>query len=198
LTKVDGDARGGAAISMREVTGVPIKFLGTSEKTDGLEVFHPDRLANRILGMGDVLSLIERAETMEMDEEEAEALARKMQRNELTLEDFRKQLKQIKRMGPITQLLEMVPGMGQALKDVNQEDVDRQLRLTEAIINSMTPVERERPKLLNASRRKRIAVGSGTSVQEVNQLLNQFQQMQRMMKKMSNSKRPTDFRNLFR
>jgi len=198
LTKVDGDARGGAAISMREVTGVPIKFLGTSEKTDGLEVFHPDRLANRILGMGDVLSLIERAETMEIDEEEAEALARKMQRNELTLEDFRKQLKQLKRMGPITQLLEMVPGMGQALKDVNQEDVDRQLRLTEAIINSMTPVERERPKLLNASRRKRIAAGSGTSVPEVNQLLNQFQQMQRMMKKMSNSKRPTDFRNLFR
>jgi len=198
LTKVDGDARGGAAISMREVTGVPIKFLGTSEKTDGLEVFHPDRLANRILGMGDVLSLIERAETMEIDEEEAEALARKMQRNELTLEDFRKQLKQLKRMGPITQLLEMVPGMGHALKDVNQEDVDRQLRLTEAIINSMTPVERERPKLLNASRRKRIAAGSGTSVPEVNQLLNQFQQMQRMMKKMSNSKRPTDFRNLFR
>lgn len=198
LTKVDGDARGGAAISMREVTGVPIKFLGTSEKTDGLEIFHPDRLANRILGMGDVLSLIERAQTMEIDEEEAEALARKMQRNELTLEDFRKQLKQLKRMGPITQLLEMVPGMGQALKDVNQEDVDRQLRLTEAIINSMTPVERNRPKLLNASRRKRIAAGSGTSVQEVNQLLNQFQQMQRMMKKMSNSKRSTDFRNLFR
>jgi signal recognition particle subunit SRP54 len=199
LTKVDGDARGGAAISMREVTGVPIKFLGTSEKTDGLEIFHPDRLASRILGMGDVLSLIERAESMEMDEEEAEALARKMQRNELTLEDFRKQLKQIKRMGPLTQVMEMIPGMGDALKQVKQEDVDRQLSLTEAIINSMTPQERERPKLLNASRRKRIATGSGTTVTDVNQLLNQFQQMQRMMKKLSSSKRPpTDFRNLFR
>jgi signal recognition particle subunit SRP54 len=199
LTKVDGDARGGAAISMREVTGVPIKFLGTSEKTDGLEIFHPDRLASRILGMGDVLSLIERAESMEMDEEEAEALARKMQRNELTLEDFRKQLKQIKRMGPLTQVMEMIPGMGDALKQVKQEDVDRQLSLTEAIINSMTPQERDRPKLLNASRRKRIATGSGTTVTDVNQLLNQFQQMQRMMKKLSSSKRPpADFRNLFR
>jgi len=199
LTKIDGDARGGAAISMREVTGVPIKFLGTSEKADGLEIFHPDRLANRILGMGDVLSLIERAGEMEIDEDEAEALARKMQRAELTLEDFRKQLKQIKRMGPLTQLMEMIPGMGQAMKDIKQEDVDRQLRLTEAIINSMTSAERERPKLLNASRRKRIAVGSGSTVQEVNQLLNQFQQMQKMMKKLANQKRPpTDFRDLFR
>lgn len=199
LTKVDGDARGGAAISMREVTGVPIKFLGVSEKIDGLEVFHPDRLANRILGMGDVLTLIERAESMEMDEEEAEALARKMQRAELTLEDFRKQLKQIKRMGPLTQVLEMIPGMGQALGQIKQEDVDRQLRTVEAIISSMTPHERERPKVLNASRRKRIAAGSGTSVQDVNQLLNQFQQMQRMMKKFANQKRPpTDIRNLFR
>lgn len=199
LTKVDGDARGGAAISMREVTGVPIKFLGVSEKIDGLEVFHPDRLANRILGMGDVLTLIERAESMEIDEEEAEALARKMQRAELTLEDFRKQLKQIKRMGPLTQVLEMIPGMGQALGQIKQEDVDRQLRTVEAIISSMTPLERERPKLLNASRRKRIAAGSGTSVQDVNQLMNQFQQMQRMMKKFANQKRPpTDIRNLFR
>jgi signal recognition particle subunit SRP54 len=198
LTKVDGDARGGAAISMREITGVPIKFLGTSEKVDGLEVFHPDRLANRILGMGDVLSLIERAESLEFDEEEAEELALKMQRAELTLEDFRKQLQQIKRMGPLTQVLEMIPGMSQAVGQIDQQDVDRQLKRVEAIINSMTAQERVRPKLLNGSRRKRIAFGSGTTVQDVNQLMNQFQQMQRMMKKMANQKRPADIRSLFR
>jgi signal recognition particle subunit SRP54 len=198
LTKVDGDARGGAAISMREITGVPIKFLGTSEKVDGLEVFHPDRLANRILGMGDVLSLIERAESMEFDEEEAEEMALKMQRAELTLEDFRKQLRQIKKMGPLTQVLEMIPGMSQAVGQIDQQDVDRQLKRVEAIINSMTAQERVRPKLLNGSRRKRIAFGSGTSVQDVNQLMNQFQQMQRMMKKLANQKRPADIRNLFR
>ena len=198
LTKVDGDARGGAAISMREITGVPIKFLGTSEKVDGLEVFHPDRLANRILGMGDVLSLIERAESMEFDEEEAEELALKMQRAELTLEDFRKQLQQIKKMGPLTQVLEMIPGMSQAVGQIDQQDVDRQLKRVEAIINSMTAQERVRPKLLNGSRRKRIAFGSGTTVQDVNQLMNQFQQMQRMMKKMANQKRPADIRSLFR
>ncbi len=197
LTKVDGDARGGAAISMREITGVPIKFLGTSEKVDGLEVFHPDRLANRILGMGDVLSLIERAESMEFDEEEAEEMALKMQRAELTLEDFRKQLRQIKKMGPLTQVLEMIPGMSQAVGQINQEDVDRQFKRVEAIINSMTAQERIRPKLLNGSRRKRIATGSGTTVQDVNQLMNQFQQMQRMMKKMANQRRPADIRSLF-
>ncbi len=198
LTKIDGDARGGAAISMREVTGVPIKFLGTSEKVDGLEIFHPDRLASRILGMGDVLSLIERAESMELDEAEAQDLARKLQTNDLNLEDFRKQLRQIKKMGPLTQILEMVPGMGQMASQIDPRDMDRQLKRVEAIIDSMTPRERRQPRLLNASRRKRIASGSGTTVQDVNQVLKQFQQMQRMMKRLSSQKRPPDLRNLFR
>lgn len=198
LTKVDGDARGGAAISMREVTGVPIKFLGTSEKLDGIEPFHPDRLASRILGMGDVLSLIEKAESLDVDEDEALELAHKMQTASFTLEDFRKQLRQIKKLGPLTSVLEMIPGMGDALKQVSPQDLDRQLGLVEAIINSMTPRERQQPRLLNASRRKRIAAGSGTSVQEVNQLMKQFQQMQHMMQRLSKQKNPNDIRRLFR
>lgn len=196
LTKVDGDARGGAAISMREVTGVPIKFLGTGEKLDGLEVFHPDRLSSRILGMGDVLTLIEKAEALDIQEEEALAMQEKLRTASFTLEDFRKQLKQVKRLGPITQILEMA-GLGQVANQVSPQDMDRQLKAFEAIINAMTSEEREKPHILNASRRKRIAAGSGTSVQDVNQLIRQFQSAQRMMKKLSRQKLPSNFRGLF-
>jgi signal recognition particle subunit SRP54 len=182
LTKVDGDARGGAAISMRAVTGVPIKFMGTGEKLDGLEPFHPDRLASRILGMGDMLTLIERAEEL-FDEREAERLQRKLLKNQFTLEDFLKQLQQIKRMGSIGQILDMLPGMGRLRQQVNidDEDAQKQLKKVEAIIYSMTPAERRNPKLLNARRKQRIAAGSGTSVQDINALLRQFREMQRMM-----------------
>jgi signal recognition particle subunit SRP54 len=198
LTKIDGDARGGAAISMRAVTGVPIKFLGTGEKADALELFHPDRLASRILGMGDVLTLIEKAEAMEIDEAEALALHQKMRTATFTLEDFQKQLQQAKRMGPLSQMLEMIPGVGKASIKVDQQELDRQLKRIEAIISSMTPYERRAPKVLNASRRKRIAAGSGTTVQDVNQLMNQFQQVQRLMKNVAQGKLPADLSRLLR
>jgi len=188
LTKVDGDARGGAAISMREVTGVPIKFLGVGEKLDALEPFYPDRLASRILGMGDMLSLIEKAgETV--DRGEAERMGRKMVKGEFNLEDFLKQLQQLKKMGPLTQLLEMVPGMGRLTKDIAPEVTDKETGRIEAIINSMTLEERRDPKVLNGSRKRRIARGSGTTVPEVNDLLNQFRQMQRMMKQIGSGGR---------
>jgi len=187
LTKVDGDARGGAAISMRAVTGVPIKFLGTGEKTDALEVFHPDRLASRILGMGDVLTLIERAEAA-FDEEQAERLERKLLEASFDLEDFLEQLRQVRKMGPLSQILDLVPGMGKLVRDVSPEITDRQFKHVEAIILSMTPEERRNPRIINGSRRKRIARGSGTTVQEVNALLKQFRQMQRMMKQLGKGK----------
>jgi signal recognition particle subunit SRP54 len=183
LTKVDGDARGGAAISMRSVTGVPIKFLGTGEKTDALEVFHPDRLASRILGMGDVLTLIERAEQT-FDEEQAQRMERKIREASFDLEDFLEQLQQVKQMGPLTQLLEMIPGMRGITQQVSAEATDEQFKHVEAIILSMTPEERRNPRIIKGSRKKRIASGSGTSVQEVNMLLKQFRQMQRMMKQL--------------
>jgi signal recognition particle subunit SRP54 len=184
LTKVDGDARGGAAISMREVTGVPIKYLGVGEKVDALEPFHPDRLATRILGMGDMLSLIERAgETLDRDE--AQQMGRKLVKGEFNLEDFLKQLQQIKKMGPLTQLLDMIPGMGRMTKDLAPDVTDKQMGRIEAIINSMTHQERLDPRMLNGSRKRRVARGSGTTVQEVNDLLNQFRQMQRLMKQMT-------------
>jgi len=183
LTKVDGDARGGAAISMRAVTGVPIKFLGTGEKTDALEVFHPDRLASRILGMGDVLTLIERAEQT-FDEEQAQKMERKIREASFDLEDFLEQLQQVKQMGPLTQLLEMVPGMRGVAQQVSAEDTNEQFKHVEAIILSMTPEERRNPRIIKGSRKKRIARGSGTSVQEINMLLKQFRQMQRMMKQL--------------
>ncbi len=183
LTKVDGDARGGAAISMRAVTGVPIKFLGTGEKTDALEVFHPDRLASRILGMGDVLTLIERAEQT-FDEEQAEQMERKIREASFDLEDFLEQLQQVKQMGPLTQLLEMIPGMRGMAQQVSAEATDEQFKHIEAIILSMTPEERRNPRIIKGSRKRRIAGGSGTSVQEVNMLLKQFRQMQRMMKQL--------------
>jgi signal recognition particle subunit SRP54 len=184
LTKVDGDARGGAAISMREVTGVPIKYLGVGEKVDALEPFHPDRLATRILGMGDMLSLIERAGE-NLDRDEAQQMGRKLVKGEFNLEDFLKQLQQIKKMGPLTQLLEMIPGMGRMTQDLAPDVTDKQMGRIEAIINSMTHEERLDPRTLNGSRKRRVARGSGTTVQEVNDLLNQFRQMQRLMKQMT-------------
>ena len=187
LTKVDGDARGGAAISMRAVTGVPIKFLGTGEKTDALEVFHPDRLASRILGMGDVLTLIERAEAT-FDEEQTERMERKLREASFTLEDFLEQFQQIRRIGPVSQILDMIPGLGQLTQEASPEITDRQFKRVEAIIFSMTPEERRKPRIINSSRRKRIARGSGTTVQEVNALLKQFRQMQRMMKQLGKGK----------
>jgi signal recognition particle subunit SRP54 len=188
LTKVDGDARGGAAISMRAVTGVPIKFLGTGEKTDALEVFHPDRLASRILGMGDVLTLIERAEAA-FDEEQAERMERKLREASFDLEDFLEQFQQVRQMGPLSQILEMVPGMGRMTGEISPEVTDRQFKRIEAIILSMTPEERRHPRILNASRKRRVARGSGTTVQEVNALLKQFRQMQEMMKQLGRGKR---------
>jgi signal recognition particle subunit SRP54 len=181
LTKIDGDARGGAALSIASVTGVGVKFLGTGEKTDALEVFHPDRLAGRILGMGDVLTLVERAqETVDVDS--AKRLEEKLRKAEFTLEDFLDQLQQVQKMGPIGQLVSMIPGMGNVAKDA-QDAVDRgDLKRTEAIIRAMTRHERRDPSVLNGSRRRRIATGSGTSLTEVNRLVKQFSEMQRLMK----------------
>jgi signal recognition particle subunit SRP54 len=199
LTKSDGDARGGAAISMRAVTGVPIKFLGTGEKTDALEVFHPDRLASRILGMGDVLTLIERAEAaVEFEEADALEMEEKLRTASFTLEDFQKQIRQVKKMGPLGQLLDLIPGMGQISAAIPPEETDRQLKRIEAIINSMTPAERHNPRILNANRRRRIAAGSGTSVQEVNLLIRQFREMQQMMKQIARGKTPAGLGGLFR
>ncbi len=183
LTKIDGDARGGAAISMRAVTGVPIEFLGTGEKTDALEIFHPDRLASRILGMGDVLTLIERAEAT-FDEEQTRRMERKLREASFDLEDFLEQLRQVKKMGPLSQILDLVPGLGRLAQDISPEVTDRQFKHIEAIILSMTPEERRNPRILNSSRKKRIACGSGTMVEEVNALLKQFRQMQRMVKQL--------------
>ncbi len=184
LTKVDGDARGGAAISVRSVTGVPIKYLGVGEKTDALEVFHPDRLASRILGMGDVLTAIEKAQDV-MDQEQALKMGQRLVKGEFDLEDFRDQLQQLKKMGPVSQLLDMIPGMSKLTAGVSPDVTDKQMKVIEAIINSMTPGERRNPRIINGSRKRRIARGSGTSVMEVNELLSQFRQMQRMMKQLT-------------
>jgi signal recognition particle subunit SRP54 len=183
LTKVDGDARGGAALSISSVTGLPVKFMGTGEKTDELEVFHPDRLAGRILGMGDIVTLVERAQET-FDANEAEKLAEKMRRNSFTLEDFLDQMQQVKKMGPLGGIIGMIPGLGGAAKEA-QQAIDRgDLARVEAIIRSMTPVERNDPAILNASRRRRIARGSGTSLPEVNKLIKQFGEMQRLMRQL--------------
>ncbi|MFA9453019.1 MAG: signal recognition particle protein, partial [Candidatus Aminicenantaceae bacterium] len=182
LTKLDGDARGGAALSIVSVTGKPIKFVGVGEKFDRLEVFHPERMASRILGMGDMLSLIEKAEK-ETDQKETEELARKLRKQEFSLEDFRKQLLQLKKMGSLSQILSDLP-VGGPFKQMSKMKVDdNKVAYFEAIINSMTPRERENPKIINGSRRLRIARGSGRPVAEVNQLLKQYQEMRRMMKK---------------
>ncbi len=180
LTKMDGDARGGAALSVRAITGKPIKFVGVGEKLDQLEMFHPDRMASRILGMGDVVSLVEKAQES-VDLAEAQKLEEKLRKEDFTLDDFYQQLQQLKRMGPLESILEMVPGMGKALKGLK---IDQKAMVrVESIINSMTKDERRRPHLVDGSRRKRIAQGSGTSVQDVNQLLKQFFMMQKMIKK---------------
>ncbi|MGD8625913.1 MAG: signal recognition particle protein [Anaerolineae bacterium] len=184
LTKVDGDARGGAAISVRSVTGVPIKFLGVGEKADALEVFHPDRLASRILGMGDVLTAIEKAQEV-IDQDQALKMGQKLVEGKFDLEDFRDQLQQLKKMGPIGQFMDMIPGMSQLGQEMNPEATDQQLKIIEAIINSMTPAERRNPRIINASRKRRIARGSGTTVMEINDLLSQFRQMQKLMKQLA-------------
>jgi len=195
MTKMDGDARGGAALSVKAITGKPILFSSTGEKLDAFERFHPDRVAQRILGMGDVLSFIEKAEG-QFDEEQAKELERKLRKNEFTLEDFLSQLKQIRKMGPLTSLLGMIPGFaGQQLKGlkVDEKEMDR----IEAIILSMTPQERRRPELIKGSRRLRIAKGSGVSVQQVNQLVKQFAQMRKVMKQLGSGRMP-DMQQLMR
>ncbi|MBL7812656.1 MAG: signal recognition particle protein [Bacteroidetes bacterium] len=187
LTKLDGDTRGGAALSIKSVVQKPIKFVSTGEKPDALDVFYPDRMAGRILGMGDVVSLVERAQAT-IDAEEAEKLSRKIARNNFDFEDFLAQLQQIKKMGNVKDLLGMLPGVGSQIKDLDVDD--KAFKGIEALIQSMTPQERTRPELLNASRKQRIAAGSGSTVQELNKLLTQFNQMRQMMKMMKNKRFP--------
>lgn len=182
LTKLDGDTRGGAALSIRKVVDKPIKFVSVGEKLDALEVFYPDRMASRILGMGDIVTLAEKAQA-QFDDSQAEELERKMRKNQFTLEDFYAQVQQIKKMGPLTSILEMIPGIGKAMRGVDIDD--KAFAKIEAMILSMTPEERRKPAIINGSRRKRIAVGSGTTVQDVNRLLKQFEEMQKMMKRLT-------------
>jgi signal recognition particle subunit SRP54 len=190
MTKLDGDARGGAALSVKAVTGKPIMYASTGEKLADLERFHPDRMASRILGMGDVMSLIEKAEE-EVTQDDAAELERKIRTAEFTLEDFLKQMKSVRRMGPLSNVLGMMPGMGKAMKQVRQTNVDeRELDRLEAIILSMTPAERAHPEIIKGSRRKRIAQGSGTNVAAVNRLVKQFDQMRRMLKQVASGKMP--------
>jgi len=191
LTKLDGDARGGAALSVKAVTGKPVLYASTGERIEELERFQPERMASRILGMGDVLSLIEKAGEVS-DREQAEELERKIRKQQFTLDDFLKQMRQVRRMGPLTNLLGMLPGMGGALKQLKSADMDeRELDRLEAIILSMTPEERSRPEIIKGSRRKRIAQGSGTNVQAVNQLVKQFGQMQKLMKQLAEGRMPS-------
>jgi signal recognition particle subunit SRP54 len=189
LTKIESDARGGAALSLRAVTGKPIVFVGTGEKTDALEQFHPDRVASRILGMGDVMSLIERAEKA-YDRSQAEVLQKKIRKNEFDLEDFRQQLRAVKKMGPVTELLGMIPGVKKLLKGADLAGAEDELKRVEAIINSMTRSERQNAQILNASRRKRIASGSGTSVSDVNRLIKQFTQTKKVLKQLGSGMMP--------
>jgi signal recognition particle subunit SRP54 len=188
LTKLDGDARGGAALSVKAVTGKPIFYASTGEKLDAFERFHPNRMAQRILGMGDVLTLIEKAE-QQFDEREAAELERKIRKEQFTLDDFLKQMQQVRKMGPLTNLLKMMPGaagMGLGNLKVDERDLDR----IQAIITSMTPEERAHPEIIKGSRRRRIAQGSGTTVQAVNQLLKQFGQMKKMMRQLQSGRMP--------
>lgn len=197
LTKMDGDARGGAALSIRFVTGVPIKFIGTGEKTSALEIFHPDRVASRILGMGDILTLIEKAEKT-FDQQRIKQLEKKIKKAEFDLEDFLWQLSQIKKMGSLSQMLEMVPGFSKLPSNMLDGTEEKQLKKIEAIIQSMTPEERHNPTIINGSRRRRIAQGSGTAPRDVNQLLNQFYQLQKLTKTMSKGKLPGNLMGMFR
>lgn len=198
MTKLDGDARGGAALSIKAVTGVPIKFVGLGEKLEPLEPFHPDRMASRILGMGDVLSLVEKAQQT-FDAEEAQKMAKKLRKDEFTLDDFLSQMQQVKKLGSLENILGMIPGMGGLKKQLEGQDIDlngREMRQIEAIIHSMTPKERADISIINGSRRKRIAQGSGTRVQDVNKLLKQFGEMKKMMKKMKKMKGKKGMPNL--
>jgi signal recognition particle subunit SRP54 len=185
LTKLDGDTRGGAALSIKSIVDRPIKFISNGEKMDAISVFHPDRMANRILGMGDIVSLVEKAQA-NYDKDEAERLQRKINKNEFNFDDFLKQLQQIKKMGNLKDLMAMIPGVGKAIKDIDISD--DAFKGVEAIIHSMTPLERSKPEVLNGSRRKRIADGSGTSVTEVNKLIKQFEDMRKMMKSFTKMK----------
>ena len=197
MSKMDGDARGGAALSITRVTGVPIKYMGVGERPDGLEVFHPDRLASRILAMGDVLTLIERAQEV-VDEKKAKEMERKIRQASFDLNDFLDQLQNVKKMGSMDQLLEMIPGMGSSTRKMMAGDLDEtRLRRIEAIIHSMTPDERQRPDIINGSRRRRISRGSGTTPQDINQLLNQFKQTQKLVRQMSRSRNPANLMKMF-
>ncbi len=195
LTKMDGDARGGAALSIRSATGLPIAYIGTGERPDGLEPFHPDRLAQRILGMGDVLSLVERVQET-VDQDEAERVARRMMESRFTLDDFRSQLAQIKKMGPIGQVLQMIPGAGQIAGAAQQAVDGGELKRVEAIIDSMTAHERQHPEVIKASRRRRIAAGSGTTTADVNRVLKQFGEMQRLMRSLGSGRIPGPLRGI--
>lgn len=197
LTKIDGDARGGAALSIRFVTGVPIKYIGTGEKSDALEVFHPDRVASRIIGMGDILTLIEKAQD-NIDQQHAKKLEKKIRRNEYDLEDFLEQLKQLKKMGPISQVIQMLPGASKLSANILDGNEEGQIRKIEAIISSMTSMERRSPDIINGSRRKRIALGSGTATKDVNQLLNQFTQVKKIAKMTSQGKLPKNYMDVFK
>ena len=197
MSKMDGDARGGAALSITRVTGVPIKYMGVSERSDGLEVFHPDRLASRILAMGDVLTLIERAQEA-VDEQKAKEMERKFRQASFDLNDFLDQLQSVKKMGSLDQIMEMIPGMGNASRKMMAGDLDEtKLGRIEAIIHSMTPEERQRPDIINGSRRRRISRGSGTTPQDINQLLNQFKQTQKLVRQMSRSRNPANLMKMF-
>jgi signal recognition particle subunit SRP54 len=195
LTKIEGDARGGAALSLRAVTGKPILFVGTGEKLEALEAFYPERIASRILGMGDVLSLIERAEKA-YDRTQAEALGKKLRKNEFDLEDFREQLRAVRRMGSVTELLKMIPGVKKLLGGADMDGAEDELKRVEAIIDSMTKAERRNVHILNASRRKRIATGSGTSVADVNRLIKQFSQTKKLLKKLGSGPMPPNLPGL--
>ena len=197
MSKMDGDARGGAALSITKVTGVPIKYMGVGERSDGLEVFHPDRLASRILAMGDVLTLIERAQEA-VDEQKAKEMERKFRQASFDLNDFLDQLQSVKKMGSMDQILEMIPGMGNNARKMMSGDLDEtKLKRIEAIIHSMTPDERQRPEIINGSRRRRISRGSGTTPQDINQLLNQFKQTQKLVRQMTRSRNPANVMKMF-
>ena len=198
MTKLDGDARGGAALSVTGVTGVPIKFLGMGERTDALEAFYPDRLASRILGMGDVLTLVEKAQQV-VDTKRAKELEKKLRKASFDLDDFLEQLQSVKRMGSIGQFMEMIPGFSKLSKNLPQGAFsDGEVSKVEAIIRSMTPQERRSPAIINGSRRRRIALGSGTKPQDINQLLNQFSQAQKMIRQLSRGRGPKNLEQLFR
>jgi signal recognition particle subunit SRP54 len=197
MTKLDGDARGGAALSVTRVTGVPIKFVGVGERPDALEPFHPDRMASRILAMGDVLTLIEKAQ-QSVDQDQAKEMERKFRSATFDLEDFLQQIQSVKKMGSLSQIMEMIPGFNQMNKRMPAEFDESQVKRVEAIIRSMTPEERHRPEILNGSRRRRIARGSGTTPQDINQLMNQFRQTQKLMKQFSRNRNPRSLMNMFR